>query len=406
MKKLIIIFMAVAMMLSLGTIFASAELPEGIKFTDGKYSVENPDDFTTIGDVRITWDPEASEKLDFTDGTMQDWADAKYNMISITAENMVAWLGSHETVDPNWSITTYFVADAEWLYIGFYVVDSTFTYSPSDWYNGDAFQVCIDFGGKLGYAIKTDPYLLSNPKNIFYSFSCREDNAPLVIQRQESENNKALTEANGDGVKGEAFRTETGWNAEFALSWEMLYEDYVWKAYENDPTIYIGGEDNLPLTIGCCLYYFDRHPDKGTAVPWAAGTTNGIKKDDGTPVVSWTAYDNGVNLYLPYEEGMEFECENLVVIAPDETIPTKDPDDEPTESLTQAPEELTTQAPSNDINNNASTGYDNPGDSQSDLANKSDSTEKDREGCSSVVSMSGVVALITITAAVVLKKRD
>ena len=403
MRKILVLIMAVAMLLSLGSLFVSAELPDNIEFTDGMYCVENPDDFTPVGDIRIEWDPQASQKLDLSDGDMSDWAAAGYNMVTIDATNMISWKGTVDDMPANWNIQTYFVADSEWLYIGFFVTDDEFHYATigESYSTGDAFQVCIDFGGKLGDILETEPDLLSNPKNIFYSFACFEDNAPLEIRRQESDNNMTLTEANGDGVMGTARKTSSGWSAEFALSFDMMYRDYVWKAFENDPKIYIGGEQNLPLTIGCCLYYLNVASEDGTG-RWTAGTTNGIKKDDGTPVVSWTAYDNGINLYLPYEPGMEFECENLVVIAEDETIPeeTEAPATEaPVETATpETNAEDVTVADTEDVTNGAN--------QEAGTSDAETSAGGDEQGCGSVVHMGVVAMMMAMAAAVVLKKKD
>ena len=307
MKKILAIALSVVMLLSLSAILVSARTTEGIEdvsFTAGKYGVESAEEFSVVGDVTIAWDKDAASKLNVTDGDMSDWQAANYPMITVDASNMVSWVGDPTTAPAGWNISTYFVADSEYLYIGFYVTDPDFVYGTNaEGYNGDAFQVCIDFGGKLGWALENDPELLTNPKNIFYSFTCVEDGAPLQIKRQESDNDALLSEANGDGVKGAAKKTETGWSAEFALSFSMLYADYQWKAYEEDKKLYIGGPDELPLNIGCCLYYLDRTAAGGVdAVNWAAGSSNGITDaTTGEPVVSWTAYDNGINLILPYQ---------------------------------------------------------------------------------------------------------
>ncbi|MBQ7316549.1 MAG: hypothetical protein IJW90_05490, partial [Clostridia bacterium] len=332
MKKILAIALSVVMLLSLSAIFASAVTLEGkgsVDFTAGSYCVENAEEFSVVGDVTITWDKDAASKLNVTDGDMSDWQAAGYNMVTIDASNMVSWVGGTTALPEGWNISTYFVADSEWLYIGFYVTDPDFVYGTSG-YNGDAFQVCIDFGGKLGWALENDPELLTNPKNIFYSFSCYEDGAPLQIARQESDNDATLSEANGDGVKGAAKKTENGWSAEFALSFSMLYADYQWKAYEEDKKLYVGGPDELPLNIGCCLYYLDRTTEGGAdAVAGAAGSSNGITDENGTPMVSWSAYDNGINLVLPYQDGMEFADPNLVVIPNTETIPEEESSSEP-----------------------------------------------------------------------------
>ena len=396
MKKILAIVTTFAMLLSFGAVVASAEVPN-VPWTPGNFAVADAADFTPVGEVKITWDAEASKKLDLSDGDMTDWANAGYNMITIDAANMVSWVGGAAgEVDPGmpegWSISTYFVADADYLYIGFYVTDPNFTYiNAGDYHSGDAFQVCIDFGGKLGQVVQTEPDRVNNPKNIFYSFSCAEDGAPLEIMRQESDQDGWLSEANGDGVKGAAKKTETGWCAEFALSWQRMYDDYEWKAWAEDPKIYVGSDQHLPLNIGCCLYYLDRSETNGT-IHWAAGSTNGITNEAGAPCVSWTAYDNGINLELDWTEDMTFNCDGIVVLPLSETTPEeteKPTEEETTEAPTEAPSE--TEAPTEEATTEA------PTEAPSE-------TEAPAGGCGSVIGFSAIAVLAAAAAAVALKK--
>ena len=403
MKKIFAILMTVAMLLSLGTVLAAADMPGseiGVSWTPGGYSGA-AEDFSAAGNFTITWDPDAASKLDLTDGDMSDWQAADYDMVTIDANNMVYWVNNTDSgtgVPEGWNISTYFVADADWLYIGFFVTDPVFAYIlDGDYHSGDAFQVCIDFGGRLGKMLKENPEDVGNPKNIFYSFGCVEDGAPIKIMRQESDQDEWISEANGDGVKGAAKKTETGWSAEFALSWQQLYDDYTFKAWE-DPTIYVGGDKNLPLDIGCCLYYLDYSETKaGATLNWAAGSTNGIADDAGTPQVSWTAYDNGLNLSLPYADGMTFNCTGIEALPLTETVPeeteapeTEAPETEAkTEAATQAPEtEAATQAPAADTKAPETTAA---------------ATE---DGCASVIGFGAVAVLAAAAAFVALKKKD
>lgn len=395
MRKLLAIFITIALLLSLSAIVASAELPEGLsssKFARGVYCVENPEDFMPVGTVQIQWDEDASDKLDLTDGDMSDWANANYEPITISAANMVAWEGKEDAPNllKNWGITTFFVADSEWLYIGFYVDDTNVVYGTpnEDRYSGDSFQICIDFGNMLGDAVRAEPEFFPNPKNIFYSFCCYENDPAIRIKREESEDDRWLTEANGDGVKGAAIKTITGWSAEFALSWEMLHADYEKKAWLDDSKLYVGGETNKPLQIGCCLYYLN-----GGDTFWAAGTTNGITDDTGTPGVSWTCFDNGINLELPITEDVEFDYDGIVILKNDETQPpapeteepTDAPTDAPTDPVTDAPTDSVTDAPTADVGTDASTTDD---------------------GCASIVGLGAATVLMAAAAVVALKKKD
>ena len=395
MKKIFAIVITFAMILSMGAMLVNAELPEGIGFAAGKYGVENAEDYSTVGDIALTWDPDASKKLDLSDGDMSDWAAAGYNMITIDASNMVSWVGDHTTAPAGWNINTYFVIDPDYLYIGFYVTDPAFAYATAaQGYNGDAFQVCIDFGGKMGDQIKEDPTVLSNPKNIFYSFSCVADGAPLEIQLQESDQDAMLSEANGDGVKGSASATETGWCAEFALSLDMMFEHYKWKAWDDDAKIYVGSDLKIPFKIGCCLYYLDRSESAGD-IHWAAGSTNGIADDAGVPQVSWTAYDNGINLILEYQEDLHFTSEGIVVVPLTETTPEET--EAPTEPETDAPEtDPETAAPETKAPETEAPATDAP-------ATEAPTTEAEG-GCGSVIGFSAIAILAAAAAAIALKK--
>ena len=401
MKKILAIVITFAMLLSLAAVVASAEVPN-VPWTPGNFAVADSADFTPVGEVKITWDADAGKKLDLTDGDMSDWAAAEYNMITIDAANMVSWVGGAAgEVDPGmpegWSISTYFVADADYLYIGFYVTDPEFTYiNAGDYHSGDAFQVCIDFGGKLGQVVVEDPDRVTNPKNIFYSFGCVSDGAPLEIMRQESDQDGWLSEANGDGVKGAAAKTETGWAAEFALSWDQMYNDYLWKAWEEDKKIYVGSDELLPLNIGCALYYLDC-TETGSGTKWAAGTSNGQLLEDGvTPGVSWTCYDNGIQAKLEYEEGITFNCTGIVVLPTTETTPEET--EKPTEEETT--EEATTAAPVVDETTAEDT---TAADTTAADTTAADTTTADK-GCGSVIGFSAIAVLAAAAAAVALKK--
>ena len=324
---------------------------------------------------------------------------------------MVSWVGDHTTAPAGWNINTYFVIDPDYLYIGFYVTDPAFAYATAaQGYNGDAFQVCIDFGGKMGDQIKEDPTVMTNNKNVFYSFSCVTDGAPLEIQLQESDQDAMLSEANGDGVKGSASKTDTGWCAEFALSLDMMFEHYKWKAWDEDAKIYIGSDLKLPFKIGCCLYYLDRS-ESGGSVNWAAGTTNGIVNDQGVPQVSWTAYDNGINLELDYVKGMEFSSPNIVVIPVYETVP-EGPVDTNNCVETDPQPEIETLPPSGpDTTDTESERGTSP-----TIRPESETTGADPEeelelllkdlGCSAVMGMGSLTALLVLAAAgYVIRKR-
>ena len=321
MKKMLVGALLCALLLSLCGVTASALTVEETfgaysnTFWGGQYSTTDKD-FSPVGTVKIEWDPDALKKLDLTDGNMADWESAGYRVTEIDASNMVLWVGDASTVPAGWRIKAYFVADSDNLYFGFSITDPTFAYGSENViaYDGDAIQLSMDFGRRLGDQLEYDPEVILSPKNVFYSFDCDGDGAPISIMRQESDQDGTLTE--DDGVKGTTFKTADGWCAEFSISYDRLFIDYAWKDWDEGEPIYMGGYDHVPFKIGCCLYYLDRHESVGS-VEWAAGTTNGITFADGTPAVSWTAYDNGLQLELDYVEGMEINSIGVRVLHPE-----------------------------------------------------------------------------------------
>ena len=349
MKKLIAFAALIALLLSLGTVFAAAELPP-VAFTQGKFLADDPDAFSSVGTVIMDWRPDIAGQLDMTDGDVSDWYAAGLTATEITSNSMVSWVRNEAVTD--WRMTSFCAADPDYMYLAFDITDPDFAYGTGGGtYDGDAIQLSLDFGGKLGEVIEEDPDVLMGPKNIFYSFSCEADGAPIRVMRQESDMDGWLTEADGDGVKGAAKRTDRGWSVELALSWQLLYDDYVWKAWDDDGLIYIGSNYGLPLKVGCALYYLNR-AESGGNILWAAAATNGTTDSAGIPQISWTPYDNGSTLILEYQEGMHFDCGDIVIVTglettDPETEPPYDPDVETyfsTEIVTEPYTELASEA--------------------------------------------------------------
>jgi hypothetical protein len=249
-------------------------------------------------------------------------------------------------------MSVFCAADPTYLYLAFDVTDNSFTYgTDAATYNGDAIQLGIDFGGLLRRKIEKDPDDLINHHYIYYSFACMEDGAPLVISRQDSDQDGCLSEANGDPVKGAARKTEKGWSVELALSLELLFDDYCWKAWDDGTHIYLGTDEHLGLEIGLTMSYLNRETSGGDIL-WAAAATNGTTDSAGIPQISWTPYDKGSTLILEYQEGMHFDCGDIVIVtgleptAP-ETEPPYDPDVETyfsTEIATEPYTELASEA--------------------------------------------------------------
>jgi hypothetical protein len=228
------------------------------------------------------------------------------------------------------------------------------------------------------------------------------------------------------------------------MSFDRLFEDYAWKAWDEDAKIYVGSNERLPLNIGCCLYYLDRSETAG-GINWAAGSTNGITYEDGvTPAVSWTAYDNGINLELDYVDGMTFTCENIVVLpisedTPAEEVEETDPVDETVadetvadetvadetvadetvaddtaadgEATTEAPKtEETTEAPKAEETTEAPKAEETTAAPKTEATTAApateDTTAEEKSGCGAVVGFGAVAVLAAAAAAVALKKKD
>lgn len=307
MKKLIVFAVLSALLLSLGGFSAAAELPEGVGFTPGQYAGGDPEQYSTLGDIDVDWIPALDGAIDVTDGDLADWYASGAKGSVVTLNNMVSWVG--EPAD--WKMTAFYAADSEYLYFAFDVIDPDFTYGTTvSSYNGDAIQLSLDFGYKIGEIAEEDPHMISSLKNIFYSFTCIEDGAPLGIMRQESHMDGILYQSKGDAVMGAARKTPDGWSVELALGWDLLYDDYVWKAWQEDPRVFVGASQQIPLSMGMCIYYINRTDTE--TVTWAAGTVKDWTDDAGNPCVSWSALDNGAKLNLAADYAMEVNCKGVV----------------------------------------------------------------------------------------------
>lgn len=292
MKKLFAVIISVAMILSMSALFTSA--------------------IDVVGDIEITYDADASTKLTLTDGDISDWAAAGYKYITLSPSNFHEW--SNSTIPDTFAINCYFVADADNLYVGFWINDEDFTIDAdgcdptitgagnwrSNAYWGDAFQIAIDFDSIIERWCDEEDMDFGNNKNIFYSFASYGNGTPITIVREETYNNNGyLSEANGDDVSGSTNEYEGGWCAEFSLSWQMLYDDYLEKTDSIEPEVLWNEEKNLSLGITLC--YID-HNEAGHK--WSAGTFD-------SDSIGWLATDNGIHLQLPYEDGRTINCSGV-----------------------------------------------------------------------------------------------
>ena len=175
--------------------------------------------------------------------------------------------------------------------------------------------------------------------------------------------------------------------------------------------VWMGSEQHLPLTIDLFVCYLNRD-ETGGDITWAAITTKGLTNDAGNPLVSWSPYDSGIQLVLPWEEGLQINCTGVYnipyyttapVTEPPETLPpeTEPPYDPPVD-------ETETQT--------AVEWYETiPPEVEETLRDVAESLDKEDElqavlakyGCTAVVSMGSLTVLVTVAAAafVIRKKK-
>jgi hypothetical protein len=241
--------------------------------------------------------------------------------------------------------------------------------------------------------MEEDPDMLENPKNIFYSFDCITEGEFYFFRNEKLVNQptETLYESNGDGVKGAGAATDGGWCAEFALSWDMLYEDFAYKAYIDDYSAVLDKAHDLQLGITLC--YLDMGEAGMTS---AAGTFK--------EAPTFTPADNGMSLTLKWAEGVAINCEGIATPAEGEEYVTGIQDDEET---TDAPEETTAEETTAEETTAEETTAE---ETTAEVTTKTEAkTEapKAEGGCGSVVATGAAVAVLAAAAAAVaLKKKD
>ena len=335
MKKLLTCLTVCALLFSFGTVLASAEGslasvlasaegPLAVDWTEGSYACGSAEGFEPLGDVIISWVPDVAQRVDPTDGDLMDWYYAGIPSIAVTPANMISWVSRGDAMPTDWGMTMYAAADSDYLYLAFDITDGSFAYAADpEAYDGDAITLGLDFGGLLAEQIEKDPNVMTSPDCILYSFACLADGEPLQVKRESSDKDGLISNSS-DGSPiclGAARRTDKGWSAELALSWQMIGDDYVWKAWDDQSGgVYIGSDQN-PLTLGLTVGYLNRD-ETAKDVTWLGTTAKGWTDKNGTPVVNWTPYDNGATLVLPWETGMRINSthvRNIEVFFPFET---------------------------------------------------------------------------------------
>ena len=179
MKKCIVYLAVLSLLLSLGTVFASALTTNEIyvSYTPGQYLGGDAEAFAPVGDITVAWRPDISGTVNLTDGDLADWYATDLERTNITPHNMVSWVQNETVTD--FKITSFAAVDSDYLYLAFDIVDEDFTYGTQGGiYNGDAIQLCLDFGNMLGDVLEYDPDFMCSLRGTFYSFSCEGDGAP------------------------------------------------------------------------------------------------------------------------------------------------------------------------------------------------------------------------------------
>ncbi len=349
MKKLFAIVMTLVLLLTVGTVFTSAA---NRGTTPGAYVIGQKKDFRPVGDINIQWVPDAAKRIS-CDGDMSEWADFEPHRIG--PENMISWVGYNDdksangegaavdkNMPKNWSVSDYYLADADYLYIGLYIVDDDVVavdpQATGNYASGDSFQINLDLGTRLSDIVEMDPDMVSimnRPQNPFYSFGYAGDHRETTIVRQCTNSRDGYLTRKEHDVLAYTGKTDDGWCAELRLPWEELCLDYLdqtWYLEEGleDPTIYMGGEDNIPLRIGLSVYYLNHSTGENgssSGINWAAGTTNGTPNPEevpsGAPVLGWDAYDLGITLNLAAGENVKLNTEYIQNPLPEE--PTAPP---------------------------------------------------------------------------------
>ena len=387
MKKILTWGLCVVMLISVFSVCAFAE--------DG----ETPAGWSAFGDITINYDSELASQIKF-DGQFDDWTAAGIQPNPIDAFNMDAWNGT--TVPDDFEITTYFGADAEYLYIAFNISDTTKVSKPADdttydYGAADAFQIQLDFG--KAFAAEADEALFD--RGVFYSFA-RRDDGQLIINVDELKYddrvqyvaNETDEESGKVYVKGSCTELASGWGAELALSWQMLYEHaYKKLAFfgmtSENLKFEIGPE--AEFTVGALVAYLNYDNvanEDGTTTPtliMAAATA----KEYGSMNLQYGFYpeNTGINLIIRSEEDADINIDTKEDL-------TEPPTEEPTEAPT-GEEDDTPEAPDDDETTEAPTTAGTTG--------ETDAPEE--SGCKSVAGIGAIAIVSALGTAVVIKKR-
>lgn len=378
MKKIICMILAILLISSASVMIASAEVVEG---------------WEMAGDITAPFVANAEELITF-DGDFSDMIAAGANSMTLDRLNMCAWAGE---VPEKWSIEFYTLADAEYLYIGFWIKDEFVSYNKQDDYLfSDAFQMGLDF-------------LDMNEENdldvVFYSFGLQEtEDIQLVLDKQRARRDADVIYYSDDAkeVRGCAILdaidegNATGWKAEFAFSWEMLLDDLNYKlAAEQKETVEAFDLKN-GITIDMLLAYVDHTGYGFDTVTNAFATTSKWEPKEG---IDWSttrffyAENAGLSIKVKTEDSVIINCaDNREEDTDEETSSTEEATstgDETTTELTTTTEAATTTTVA----------------AETTVATTDKPKNNDKPGCKSVVTGALVLLTSISLAGVALKKK-
>ena len=370
MKKLFAMLVVAAMLASLCALTASAV---------------DESEWNAFGEVTAEYKEDLSSVITL-DGDVSDWQSNNFQRYDIDQYNLDPWVGE---VNEDWSINLWFSADAEFLYIAFKINDKTVLPSDDGAYNGDAFQIQLDFNG---WAAATESF----DRAVFYSFGLQEDGTvDMTVQCIYTDGASAVdyymasddAEEDREGhVKGATKKAEdgSGWYAEFAISWQTLYNDISNKLLNDELEVpaWTGGSDKVSLNMLIC--YLDHNVNED-------GSDAGIVGAWGTSHALGSL--GGGDGWYPESAGMTLTLDGMGSVTVESTeAPTEEPTQAPaeTEAKTEAPKETEAKT---DAETNAPEGE--------------QATEPAAEkSCGGVIGAGAIVAVLALGACVVAKKKD
>ena len=371
MKKFFAMLVVAALLASLCALTVNAEVDEA--------------DWKPFGEVKAEYVENLSDYITL-DGDVSDWQTNNFQRYDIDKFNLDPWVGE---VNEDWSINLWFSADAQYLYIAFKINDKTVLPSDDGAYNGDAFQIQLDFGG---WAAATETF----DRAVFYSFGLQEDNTvdmtvqciysdgqSLVDYTMASDDEEEFKEGDVKGVT-KAAEDGSGWYAEFAISWQTLYNDISNKLLNDELEVpaWTGGSDEISLNMLIC--YLDHNVDE-------EGNDAGIVGAWGTShqLGSLGAGDG----WYPESAGMTLTLSGMSEI----TI-------ESTEAPTT--EEPTTEAPTTEAAGDATEAPSADATTTEQAPEATTDAGESKGGCSNVIGAGAVVAVLALGVCVVAKKKD